>query len=444
METSTSSASSTSNSSSSSASLDSTVPMPSLPSALPHSSSSPAVPKRVTVPLDDKRRPEDNLPDDAEITKAMEILPKNYNFEIKKCITRLRAVNARRIGLQMPEGLLMFACMIGDILSHFTNNSEIIILGDVTFGACCVDDLGAAALDCDFLIHYGHSCLVPIDMTVSRVKMLYVFVDITFDTTHLYDTIIANFPSTMKLGLLGTIQFASSLYQLKQQLITTYPDIYIPQAKPLSPGEVLGCTSPKLDTFNLDAYIFIADGRFHLESVMIHNPSIPAYRYDPYSKRMTRESYDTPAMHNQRQAAIATASQGKRFGLILGTLGRQGNPLILSRLEKKLIEQEKEYFVLLLSEISPQRLQKFQGQVDAWIQIACPRLSIDWGTGFEHAPLLNPYEAEVALGYVPWLTVYPMDYYARGSGSWTNYYKESTNNTTKEKKTVPAVGNNLI
>jgi len=412
-------------------------------STIPVSSSTPTptIPKRITANTEDKRRPEDQLPDDAEITKAMEILPKNYNFEIKKCITRLRAVNARRIGLQMPEGLLMFACMIGDILSHFTNNSEIIILGDVTFGACCVDDLGAAALNCDFLIHYGHSCLVPIDMTVSRVKMLYVFVDISFDTHHLCDTIIANFSSTMKLGLLGTIQFASSLYTLKQQLLPIFPNISIPQAKPLSPGEVLGCTSPKLDALNLDAYIFIADGRFHLESVMIHNPTIPAYRYDPYSKRMTKESYDTPAMHNQRQQAIAKASQGKRFGLILGTLGRQGNPGILSRLEKKLIENNKEYFILLLSEISPQRLAKFKDHVDAWIQIACPRLSIDWGTGFEHAPLLNPYEAEVALGYIPWQDTYPMDYYARGSGSWTNYYKESKTNETSKINMKTTVAN---
>ena len=34
--------------------------------------------------------------------------------------------------------------------------------------------------------------------------------------------------------------------------------------------------------------------------------------------------------------------------------------------------------------------------VDAWIQVACPRLSLDWGEGFS-APLLTPYEAEVRL-----------------------------------------------
>ena len=32
-------------------------------------------------------------------------------------------------------------------------------MGDVTYGACCIDDYTAVALGCDILIHYGHSCL---------------------------------------------------------------------------------------------------------------------------------------------------------------------------------------------------------------------------------------------------------------------------------------------
>ena len=60
----------------------------------------------------------------------------------------------------------------------------------------------------------------------------------------------------------------------------------------------------------------------------------------------------------------------------------------------------------------------------AWVQIACPRLSIDWGRAFERAPLLNPYEAHVALGKITFKDTYPMDFYAKDSGPWTNYYVE--------------------
>lgn len=57
-----------------------------------------------------------------------------------------------------------------------------VLVGQVTYGACCVDDLTALALGADFMVHYGHSCLVPIDVTT--IKMLYVFVDIAIDVDH--------------------------------------------------------------------------------------------------------------------------------------------------------------------------------------------------------------------------------------------------------------------
>ena len=42
-------------------------------------------------------------------------------------------------------------------------------------------------------------------------------------------------------------------------------------------GEVLGCTAPVIAQA-ADAIVFVADGRFHLEAIMIANPDIPAYR----------------------------------------------------------------------------------------------------------------------------------------------------------------------
>lgn len=48
---------------------------------------------------------------------------------------------------------------------------------------------------------------------------------------------------------------------------------------------------------------------------------------------------------------------------------------------------------VLLSEVAPSKLD-MMSHVDAWIQIACPRLSIDWGEGF-HKPTLTPYEVKL-------------------------------------------------
>ncbi len=91
-------------------------------------------------------------------------------------------------------------------------------MGDVTYGACCVDDIASDLMDCDLLIHYGHSCLVPITQT--RRKVLYVFVEIQIDIEHFIETCIFNFSDLKKqtLYLMSTIQFNNSLFITKQRL----------------------------------------------------------------------------------------------------------------------------------------------------------------------------------------------------------------------------------
>jgi 2-(3-amino-3-carboxypropyl)histidine synthase len=142
-------------------------------------------------------------------------------------------------------------------------------MGDVTYGACCVDDYSAAALGAELLVHYGHSCLVPVDVT--SIPCLYVFVDIAIDVDHLVDTIRLNFPAGAastaqqqqqqgqgqvvdtlppvqqqqqcqqqqeqpvqppRLVLAGTIQFSSAIQLAKQRLASEYPHLTIPKVTP--------------------------------------------------------------------------------------------------------------------------------------------------------------------------------------------------------------------
>jgi 2-(3-amino-3-carboxypropyl)histidine synthase len=387
------------------------------------------------------------LLEDPDLLEALKILPSNYNFEIPKTIWRLRQAKASRVALQFPEGLQMFSCVIADILERFCAPTleDVVIMGDVTYGACCLDDYTARALECDFLVHYGHSCLVPLQTVATPLSngktfnTLYVFVDIGIDVSHFVNSVKLTFPDqATRFALVGTIQFASAL-QASASLLTQHyvQPVVIPQSRPLSPGEILGCTSPKLTSGAIDALLYLGDGRFHLESIMISNPDLPAYRYDPYAKALTIEKYHTSKMHEIRQSAIQKAARiisaptseaeqtetKPKVGIILGTLGRQGSPNVLSTIETTLKQHNIPYFVTLLSEIFPHKLAMFDSSIEAWVQIACPRLSIDWGSAFK-APLLNPYEAQVAFGAESWREVYPMDFYSNAGGSWTVYAKK--------------------
>ncbi|KAJ7937285.1 putative diphthamide synthesis protein-domain-containing protein [Mycena leptocephala] len=476
-----------------------------------------ATPSRPGAPTMSNQIPQEIL-QDPELNAAIAQLPSNYSLEIHKTIFHVRKNNATMVALQMPEGLQMFACTIADIIEKFTP-ALTVIMGDVTYGACCVDDYTAVALGCDMLIHYGHSCLVPMDQT--SIKTLYIFVEIAIDSVHLAQSVRLNFPDDRhlfhdalldseesdskipaghqigptghlriegptsdsqdsqeptKLALVSTIQFVAALQQLKEDLSSEYEDLgstsqpvgllteastsattvaaastpktsfwrgkydaTIPRSKPLSPGEILGCTAPRLG--DVDALIYLGDGRFHLESIMIANPSVPAFRYDPYSKKLTRERYDHREMHAVRDDAVQTArksiaafthtgatSEVPLWGVILGTLGRQGSFKQLQAITNQLEASNTPipYIQILLSELSPAKLALFNPHVSTFIQTSCPRLSIDWGYAFDR-PLLSPYETAVAVGKAAgWMARdgdadnkngggYPMDFYTAGS-----------------------------
>lgn len=184
---------------------------------------------------------------------------------------------------------------------------------------------------------------------------------------------------------------------------------------------------------------------------MIANPTVPAFRYDPYSKKLTRERYNHNEMRRIRDQAVQSARESiaslppspeldptielsrpvqhpQLWGVILGTLGRQGSfkqlQAIINQLSTSRVSIP--YVPILLSEVSPAKLLLFNPHISTFVQTSCPRLSIDWGYAFAR-PLLSPYETNVALGRANgWMgeateggemkkTAYPMDFYEAGT-----------------------------
>lgn len=373
-----------------------------------------------------------DLEENELLNLAISKLPSNYNFEIYKSLIRINDINSQinrkvRVSLQMPDGFMIFSILIADILETFSN-SECIILGDITYGACCIDDLGSKSLECDLIIHYGHSCLIPI--TETCVKVMYVFVDIQVDVAHLANTIEYNFNKEQTICLMGSIQYNNSVFLTKRELTAKgFINILIPQTKPRSNGEVLGCTSPNISSYGIASdvpVIFICDGRFHMESAMIANSDFTFYQYNPFTKLMTLEKYEVELMKTNRINLINKCKQAKKVGIIFGVLGRQGNPDILNNIIKIL---KVEYVIILLSEVTEEKLTRYD-QCDCFIQIVCPRLSIDWSVYFSK-PLITPYEAHVAFGNVEWRKDYPMDYYSYEGGEWSNYHNKKPKNYKK-------------
>jgi 2-(3-amino-3-carboxypropyl)histidine synthase len=130
---------------------------------------------------------------------------------------------------------------------------------------------------------------------------------------------------------LSTIQFNASIFKAKETLEMKGFTINIPQEKPRCAGETLGCTSPELSLDYTDTVIYLCDGRFHMEAVMIANPKHQFFQYNPYTKKMTIEKYDFPLMIKNRQEELARSkiTPDTVVGVIMGVLGRQGSNYIV-------------------------------------------------------------------------------------------------------------------
>lgn len=93
--------------------------------------------------------------------------------------------------LQFPDDLISFSIKI---LENLKNNAiaTFCILGDTSYGSCCVDEVAASHVNADAIIHFGHACLSK----VARLPVHYVFPNLTFDAANFHKHLSKTFPKT--------------------------------------------------------------------------------------------------------------------------------------------------------------------------------------------------------------------------------------------------------
>lgn len=351
-------------------------------------------------------------------------LPGNYRFELEKTIRQIQRRASKRIALQFPEGLMHLSTIISDIIKGNTSVESVYILSDVVYGACCIDDISSFLIGCDLLIHYGHSCLF--DVPKCLIGVLYVFVEVQIDIDHCIEMAVKHIDCT-SLSVMGTIQYNGAVRRIRKRIEEKSSKNFllsssnplnnnelsckikdtpvIPRIMPLSPGEVLGCTSPRVSTKNI---LFIAEGRFHLESAMIQNPGKKYFRYCPSERALIKEEHNYNGFLEIRKEKKKLARECSRYLVIYGTLGRQGGSFLLNRITNSIRETGAEYTTAYVSEIDEEFISSVPEKT-AVIEIACPRIAIDWGSLFS-VPIITPFEYFTLSAD---LKEYPMDYYSK-------------------------------
>ncbi|MBU0535426.1 MAG: diphthamide synthesis protein [Nanoarchaeota archaeon] len=78
----------------------------------------------------------------------------DYNLELEKAVSEIKKQKAKKVCIQLPDGLKPKAGEITDTLKEKTGAEIFIWLGSC-FGACDIPEMGN--IKADLLIQWGHS-----------------------------------------------------------------------------------------------------------------------------------------------------------------------------------------------------------------------------------------------------------------------------------------------
>jgi 2-(3-amino-3-carboxypropyl)histidine synthase len=324
---------------------------------------------------------------------------KSFDFEEERIKQEIIKLNAKRVLLQMPEGLKPEAPRISKIVEKA--GALPIVSADPCYGACDVASLEAEDLDVDLIVHFGHSKLLKHE----KVPTIYVEARATINVESAILSSIQLLSGYTRIGLATTVQHVQTLDGVRELLTRAGKTIVIGDAgKVAYPGQVIGCdySNVKSVTSDVDAFLFIGGGRFHALGVALATAK-PTIVADPYSQAAYTLDSEVQKILKQRFASIQEAQNAKTFGILLSLKPGQKHLEDALKIKQVIEKMDKPAYLLAVREVLPEVINEFPS-VDAYINTACPRISLDDASKFKK-PVLTMNEFLVVSGESTWENV---------------------------------------
>eukprot|EP00088_Acartia_fossae_P006701 TRINITY_DN1308_c0_g1_i2.p1 TRINITY_DN1308_c0_g1~~TRINITY_DN1308_c0_g1_i2.p1 ORF type:complete len:496 (+),score=65.14 TRINITY_DN1308_c0_g1_i2:61-1488(+) len=318
-------------------------------------------------------------------------------FELDRCEGWIKEKDLQRVALQFPDYLLKNAPAVAKGLGTRLSR-EVFILGDTSYGECCVDEVAAEHLNADGIIHFGHTCLTP----SQRLPVLYVFTIKHIDTAALGASLRKKFCEDLDILMIYDVEYDHALRNFSLQdwrgrIVVGEP---IDATKPLAEGCIRKFgrqfqVSSLDELKNFKVVYVTSEAR---ESVKIYNflfsfSGSEFYVYDKNGLDLATRSVQKQLM--KRYFLIEKTKDAERIGILVGTLGVANFNDIISRLRSLIKKSGKKSYTFLVGKLNPQKLANFP-EVEVFVLVACPETSFPDSSEFFQS-VVTPYELEIAL-----------------------------------------------
>ena len=269
-----------------------------------------------------------------------------------------------------------------------------ILSGDSCFGICDTVDGDVEALQADLALHIGHNAAVT--EVGDHTYLVDAVDDVEFDGV--VETAVKALAQYKRLGLATFSQHLHQLEPVKERLEQKGFQVVIGRGNNLMlKGQVFGCdfsTSYPIRN-EVDAFALLGASEFHAVGLALSTGK-PTFMLDPYMNEVTDMQAAADERRKRAVLAVYRALDARVFGVITGL--KEGQKMLgrSAWISKRLEMNGRKVVQLAMRDVTGERLAPHR-EIEAFVQTACPRISMD-GFTFDRPVLSIPQaDALVAL-----------------------------------------------
>lgn len=276
---------------------------------------------------------------------------------------------------------------------------RLFILGDTSYGACCVDEVAAEHVDADCVVHYGRSCLSP----PSRLPVIYVFTERPLHLEQTMSTFQSTYPDkAQKILLMADIPYSHHIPALHTRLEEIgYTSLFSTQILHNPSSPLPNRTTPPGTAHDKAALLDWA--LFHISSppdslLLTLSSRVASTHIYPTTPCLTppiAEVANTRMTLRRRYALCTALSTTPVFGILINTLSVKNYMSILAHVQKTIAAAGKKSYTFVVGKVNAAKVANFS-EIGGWVVIGCWESSLIESKEFWR-PLITPFELEIAL-----------------------------------------------
>ncbi|MBI2642789.1 MAG: diphthamide biosynthesis enzyme Dph2 [Nitrosarchaeum sp.] len=276
------------------------------------------------------------------------------------------------VSLNGPDGILP---QVQETAMNITKRFGIpaYVLADTTWGTCDLNSNGSKVLGAEIQFNIGHT--INTESFEKNLVLINAYDDVEFDSVAKKCVDILK---GKKISLVTDSQHLHQMDKVNEILTSGGIEVKIGKGKgQLNDGQVFGCEFYPATELkdNVDAYVFLGQSNFHAAGIAL-STNMPTYVLDPYFNEVREVTEFAQKLKKKATLAIYKAADAQSFGIIIGLKEGQLSKVFALKFKKELEKEGKTVQLFALTDITNERLKNLKG-IDAFIQVACPRISTD-------------------------------------------------------------------